>query len=262
MNMLSEDIIETQLKKRNRELDVFVFDSIDSTNNEAKRHWKKNRKAPCLFVSDEQTGGRGRRGRSFYSPKGTGLYMSLLLHPEMGMEDSVHITTATAVIVARVLREMTNADIGIKWVNDLYLNGRKICGILTEAVLEPECNIAPAIVVGIGINLSTEMFPDEIQDVAGGLGTLGEAIDVNSLTARITEGLLDFSQNMKDCSYINDYRKMSIVLGKEIRYTDKDALISARALDVDSEGGLIVELQNGSIKTLKSGEISVRLNIQ
>lgn len=259
MNTLAVEQIREQLADEYRSMGVCIYDTIDSTNDEAKRQWKENKKAPCLFVSDEQTGGRGRRGRSFYSPKGTGLYMSLLLQPKAGLEDAVHITTATAVIVAKALKKCTGADIGIKWVNDLYLGDKKICGILTEAVMEPDATENPAVVVGIGINLSTEVFPAELREIAGGLGAFGISADINALTARIVNGLLDFSKDMHDCSFVDDYRKMSVVLGKEIRYNEGDALITARALDIDSEGGLMVELQDGSIRILKTGEITVRL---
>lgn len=259
MNTLSKEEIKAQLLEENKGIGVYVYDTIDSTNDEAKRQWKENKKAPCLFISDEQTGGRGRRGRSFYSPKETGIYMSLLLQPSTGLEDAVHITTATAVIVARRLRDFTGAELGIKWVNDIYLSDKKVCGILTEAVMEPDMTGPPAVVVGIGINLSTEIFPVELKETAGGLGVKAGTISRNRLVAQITNDLLAFADNMQDCSYIEDYRKLSIVLGKEIRYNEGDTLIRARALDIDSEGGLMVELENGLVKILKTGEITVRL---
>lgn len=259
MHTLAEDKIREKISKKHNDMGICVYDIIDSTNDEAKRHWKEHRKAPCLFVSDEQTAGRGRRGRSFYSPKGTGLYMSLLIKPATGLEDAVHITTATATIVAKKLREYTGADIGIKWVNDLYLGSKKICGILTEAVMEPDMESAPAVVVGIGINLNTKDFPEELKTIAGSLCVPGESVDVNWLVADIADALLDFAENMKDCSYVDDYRKLSIVLGKEIHYNEGDAQICARALDIDSEGGLMVELNDGSVRVLKTGEITVRL---
>lgn len=240
-------------------MDIYKFDTIDSTNDEAKRHWKEHKKAPCLFVSDEQTGGRGRRGRSFYSPKGTGIYMSLLIQPESGLEDAVHITTATAVIVARALQEFTGQEVGIKWVNDLYIGNKKVCGILTEAVIEAEPAEKPAVVVGIGINLSTKEFPEELREIAGGVTDSHCEVDRDGLVARIAEGILEFSENLKDCTYVDDYRKMSVVLGKEIRYNEGDAFVKARAIDIDSEGGLMVELADGSVKVLKTGEITVRL---
>lgn len=252
-------MIKARLDGKIDKKNIYIFDTIDSTNDEAKRQWKDYKKAPCLFVSDEQTGGRGRRGRSFYSPKGTGIYMSLLIQPQAGLEDAVHITTATAVIVAKVLQDYTDESIGIKWVNDIYAGNKKVCGILTEAVIEPDSTEKPAVVVGIGINLSTVDFPEEIREIAGGLALQENDVDVNELVARIAEGVLEFSENMQDCTYVEDYRKMSVVLGKEIRYNEGDAFIKAKAVDIDSEGGLMVELPDGSIKVLKTGEITVRL---
>ena len=259
MSNLNELGIRDNLTAEFRQMNICVYDTIDSTNDEAKRQWKECKNAPCLFVSDEQTGGRGRRGRSFYSPKGTGIYMSLLLQPESGLEDTVHITTATAVIVAKALRDFTGEEVGIKWVNDLYCNDKKVCGILTEAIIEPDSTEAPAVVVGIGINLSTEEFPEELREIAGGLGVDETRADVNALVAQIVTGLLDFAKDMRDCSFVEEYRRLSVVLGREIRYTEGDDLITARALDIDSEGGLVVELPDGNVKVLKTGEITVRL---
>jgi len=260
MNILNENIIREYLTDEYKELDICVFDCIDSTNDEAKRQWKECGKVSGLFISAEQTNGRGRRGRSFYSPKGTGLYMSLLLQPTTGLEDSVHITTAAAVVVARALRALTGEDIGIKWVNDLYLKDKKICGILAEAVMETNVQENPAIVIGIGINLTTEEFPEELQGIAGGLGVTDAVVDMNQLAAKITGDLLDYAKDMKDCSFVEDYRQMSVVLGREIRYNEGDALVAATAIDIDSEGGLMVELPDGSVKVLKTGEITVRLS--
>lgn len=259
MSIPAEDKLKEQLSEEMEQTNIYVYDTIDSTNDEAKRQWKEHKKAPCLFVSDEQTGGRGRRGRSFYSPKGTGIYMSLLIQPETGLEDAVHITTATAVVVAKVLQDYTDEEIGIKWVNDIYAGNKKVCGILTEAVIEPDATEKPAVVVGIGINLSTVEFPEEIREIAGGLAVQDRDVDANELIARITKGVLAFSENMQDCTYVEDYRKMSVVLGREIRYNEGDAFVTARAIDIDSEGGLMVELSDGSVKVLKTGEITVRL---
>ena len=259
MQILAEDKIREYLSDKRKCVSIYVYDTIDSTNDEAKRQWKEQRKAPCLFVSAGQTNGRGRRGRSFYSPYGTGIYMSLLIEPQNGLEEAVHITTATAVIVAKVLRKYSGEDIGIKWVNDLYLNDKKICGILTEAIVEPEINKTFPVIVGIGINLDTQVFPDELQGIAGSLGKAGTDVNVNAIVADICNDVLEFSENMKDCAYVDDYRKMSIVLGKEIRYNEGNAQITARALDIDSEGGLMVEHADGSVKVLKTGEITVRI---
>lgn len=259
MQYFSEDTIRKNLKSEYREIGISIFDTIDSTNEEAKRQWKVNGQAPHLFVSDAQTAGRGRRGRDFYSPKETGLYMSLLLQPKTGLEDAIHITTATAVVVAKILKKFTGADVGIKWVNDLYLNSRKVCGILAEAVMEADQTVTPAVVVGIGINLSTEVFPEELKEIAGSFRQYATGIERNEIVSEIVNGLLDFAKDMKDCSFVDEYRKMSVVLGKEIRYNEGDALIRGRALDIDSEGGLMVELPDGTVKVLKTGEITVRL---
>ncbi len=259
MYTLSESKIRETLSTANQFMGIYVYDTIDSTNDEAKRHWKESKKAPCLFVSEGQTEGRGRRGRSFYSPKGTGIYMSLLMQPSVRLEDAVHITTATSVAVANCIRFHAGVEVGIKWVNDLYIGDKKVCGILTEAIMDPDSTNPPAIVVGIGINLCTDFFPEELQQIAGNIGTVSKDFDKNILIAAIADSVLTYAQNIKDCSYVEEYRKMSVVLGKEIRYNEGGTLVKAKALDIDSEGGLVVELENGTVNVLKTGEITVRL---
>ncbi len=241
-------------------LDIFVYDSIDSTNEEAKRYWKKEKKAPCLLVSREQTSGHGRRGRDFYSPKNNGIYMSVLLKPKFGIEDAVHITTATAVIVARSLKKRLGIEVGIKWVNDLYLKKKKVCGILAEAIVEPGQNLQDTLpmVVGIGINFDAQNFPEELQETVGGVGKQA-ALLCNELIGDISAGLLEFVENMQDKSYMEEYRKLSIVLGKEIRYNNGVASVEATALDIDENGGLMVELADGRQEILNTGEITLRL---
>lgn len=234
-------------------MDIFKFDQTDSTNLRAKEKILQGASLPCLFVANSQTMGRGRRGKSFYSPKDTGLYMSLALPYDYIDCDNVSITSMTAVAVALAIKEVCSIDTGIKWVNDLYIKDKKVCGILTELVCEPLSNTPLAIIIGIGINLSTKNFPSDIENSATSL-FVSENVK-EKLWEKITENIL----NIKDNSFMDEYRRLSIVLGKEICYTVNDVDFHGVALDINDKGHLEVLNSDGSKATLSSGEISLKL---
>ncbi len=243
-----------------KELPVFSYKEIDSTNEEAKRFLADGSVEQALFVAESQTAGKGRRGRSFYSPAGKGIYMSLLFTTQEELSDVIFVTTAVAVIVACALEEVTSTPAVIKWVNDIYMNNRKVCGILTEAVLPTEQCHKTGVVVGIGINVSTDNFPDELRMVAGSLGVKAQEQEVKeALIQSVTEGLIDFLEHVKDHSCIEEYRKRSMVLGQSVICFDGAGSYEAKALDIDKQGGLIVETLSGERKVLHTGEITIRL---
>lgn len=253
-----QEIFHTSLY--GKELPVFYFDEIDSTNEEAKRFLSQGYAKQALFVAESQTAGKGRRGRSFYSPAETGLYMSLLFTTKEALEDVIFVTTAASVIVARAIETLTGETVKIKWVNDLYLRNRKVCGILTEAVLPtPQCG-ETGIVVGIGINVTTEHFPEQLAETAGSLGRKENA-DVTKarLTEEITKGLISFLENVKDRTCMEEYRRRSMVIGQSITCFDGAGSYEAFALDIDENGGLVVETAEGECKVLHTGEITIRL---
>lgn len=254
-NIFSKDNILSHLKN---EVNVIYFDTIDSTNSEAKRHSETISSTPTLFVANHQSNGRGRLGRKFYSPGDTGLYMSLMLKSGGDFFNTVSMTTATAVCVANALEDLCDIKPQIKWVNDIYVNNKKICGILCEAITDEKTFLIKGIVIGIGINISTTDFPLEIKDTAA---SIGQAIDRSRLCARITDNIINSFKNIADRSYIDEYKKRSLVLNREITYTENGVTKSAKAVDIDSNGGLIVETENGR-KTLSTGEITVRLKKQ
>ena len=244
--MLSKDKIKTLLGGA----EIDVYNSIDSTNSEAKRCAQNGEVLPRLICAESQRAGRGRLGRSFYSPEGTGLYMSLAFEAAADMSDAVTITSAAAVAVADTVDELCNTESKIKWVNDIYVNDRKVCGILTEAT---RCDKKNVIVVGIGINCTTAFFPDDIKDKAGSVGK----VDRNILAAKIAEKLLAYANDPHDRSWLAHYKKRSLVLGKEISYTENNITKKAEAIDIDQKGGLVIS-ENGELKTLSTGEISVK----
>ena len=227
---------------------IRVYDSIDSTNNEAKR---RTDSGFCLYATTHQTAGRGRRGHSFYSPKDTGLYMTLSLPLSAPTASVQKITCAAAVAVCEAVDTLSEIRPMIKWVNDIYVDGKKAAGILTELVSD-DSNHPRAVIVGIGMNLCTKRFPDEF---AANAGNLGE-IEINALCGTITAKLIDYYRRLDDNSILEKYKKRSFCIGRTVRYTQNDLPHIATAVDIDADGGLVVE-ENGALTTLNSGEISI-----
>ena len=240
---------------KSKEIKVCVLDSVDSTNNEARRMAERGDEAPALIIANSQSAGRGRMGRSFYSPSRTGLYMSLLLGARADIADNVRLTTAAAVAVCRSIDEICGKASGIKWVNDVYLDGRKICGILCESFsVSAGGRFA---VVGIGLNLHTESFPKELADKAASLFPEGDGRAV--FAASITDKLYGFYREPDAENIMEYYRGRSLVLGKKIIFTENGKAVEGFAEDVDDFGGLGVRLRDGSLRRLSGGEISLRL---
>ena len=239
-----------------------VFQTIDSTNEELKRQLGTGAPHGTLVVANQQTAGKGRRGRPFYSPSDTGVYFSVLLQLGLDFSDSVLVTTAASVAVCRAIEKVCGLSCGIKWVNDVYLNGRKICGILTEGVTDIETGEISSIICGIGINVRTTRFPGDVGDVASSLFPDGEKKGIRSrLVAEAYNELMEICNKLPDHSYMEEYRRRSIVLGKEIRYTDHGDWKNARVYGIDEDGGLMVDTEEGK-RTLHSGEITIRVQKQ
>ena len=240
---------------------INYWESIDSTNEELKRQIANGLKRESCIVADMQTMGRGRKGRSFYSPKTTGIYMSYVYFTNEDVEKLVAVTGIAAVITAKVLRKYTGKDIKIKWVNDLYLNDRKICGILTELVKAEEQN---AVIVGIGINLCTELFPEDISDRAGAVveNNLNEP-QIKTLKQDIINDIVaefDMYRDNNSYEYIEDYITMSNVIGKRITVYLWNESFEATACGITKKGELIIQNDNGEEMILDSGEITIRFN--
>ena len=252
-NIISCEEIKKYLPEKYNSIAIQSFDQIDSTNRVAKEFASGGNSLPCLIVADSQTAGRGRLGRSFYSPPGTGIYMSVAVGGFQSPLDAVFITSAAAVAVTDAIFDMTGENACIKWVNDIILDGRKICGILAESQKTPD---GFSVVLGVGLNMTTESFPDEILSVAGALDS-----DVlrEKMIAEITKNLLEICENPDDKSYIKKYRERSVVIGKEINFFISGKAESGVAIDVDDSGGLVVHKKTGERITLSTGEITVRI---
>lgn len=208
---------------------------------------------PALFVAERQTEGRGRRGRSFYS-SGGGLYMTLAL-PVKEEANTVCLTTKAAVSVAKALEELTHKTVGIKWINDIYYDNKKVCGILCEAVKDPKTDSLLSYIVGVGVNFNVKKFPKHIKEIAGNIPlktTLKE-----KLAAKIADNLIKSVSADED--FIEYYKTHSIVLGKEVVYSKNGTEYKATAVDINANGELIVKNLDGKEEKLSSGEITLRL---
>ncbi len=226
--------------------------SIGSTNDRAKELAASGVRDVCV-VADSQTCGRGRMGRSFFSPPGTGLYVSFVLPPE----DLSMLTVSAAVFTARAVEKTIGTQVGIKWVNDLLLCGKKICGILAEGVFCPGEGI-PYAVVGIGINVLKADFPESIRETAGDIESLsGIKPDKEELLSRLIAEFENGAHASRR-DILGEYRSRSVVLGKEIRVFRGTESYAATALSVDDNGGLWVSREGERI-LLQSGEVSIRI---
>jgi len=229
---------------------VYAYEELDSTNNEAKRQVVRDSGSAALYIADSQSTGRGRLGRSFYSPSDSGLYMTLSLPVNGGISGIQRLTCAAAVAVCEALYELSPLSPRIKWVNDIYIGSRKVCGILAELITD-EDNHPSAVIIGIGVNLTTASFPDELADKAG---TVGD-IEPEALCAGITDRLMDMYYG--DGGYMERYADLCFVPGQDISYSDRDGVHHAHAIGISPDGGLII-IEDGVQKTLSYGEISVR----
>ena len=181
-DFLSSEGIRLFLNEEYKNIPITVYKTIESTNSEAKLLAVQNAEHGTIVVSEEQTKGRGRFGRDFFSPSDSGIYMSIILKPKLNMENAVLITTAAAVAICDAIEKFTNKVSRIKWVNDIFIGDRKVCGILTEAVTNFESGMMESVIVGIGINVKTknEDFPLELQDTAGSIfNDDGHALDID-----------------------------------------------------------------------------------
>lgn len=261
---ITEDLLKSALPQKYKNIGLHVFDTIDSTNTYAKNLAISGALHGTVVMAHQQTGGKGRLGRSFHSPK-EGIYLSVIIKPTFDISKSVLATSAAAVAVTDAIEEVCGEITGIKWVNDVYLNGLKVCGILCEGIMNFETGQIDSIVMGIGINTTIKGFPAELSGIAGAIsGDYSRA----ALAAAVISKTLDIMDSIEDRVFIKAYKERSIVIGKTVnvfkgayRINPDDELPSqpARVIDIDDNGGLVVLYSDGSKETLISGEISVRL---
>ena len=255
----SQKIFELLNNEIKNKIKIEVLEKTTSTNTLVKE-LASEKEEGFVVVAGEQTAGRGRMGRSFFSPGDSGVYMSVLLKPEIAPEDAVQITTAAAVSVCNALENLGVSDSKIKWVNDIYIGNRKICGILTESSFNPQSEILDFAVLGVGINIyeSEEGFPDEIKNIAGAVFSQREENLRNKFIAEFINAFFKFYNVLSTKKHMKEYKEKNFVLGKEINIIKGENIKAGKALDIDENCNLVVELPDGTTEKLYSGEISIR----
>ncbi|MBQ7371079.1 MAG: biotin--[Blautia sp.] len=262
-NRLSEEGIRLFL--HHPEVFVKLYKETASTNQAAKQAVLQGEAGHGGFVlAESQSAGRGRRGRSFFSPAGSGLYLSVILEPAETLQESLLLTTAAAAAVYRAVERVCGISLDIKWVNDLYKNGKKFCGILTEAITDFESGEIQYAIVGIGLNLfeTADGFPEELREIAGALydsESDASGIDRNRLTAEIVNCLLEETEDLKLSEL---YVSHNLVPGHMIRILDGERSRLAKALEICPDGRLKIEEADGRVSVLTYGEVSVRRSEQ
>lgn len=242
---------------------VHWFDTIDSTNTQAKEMARSGAPHGTVLIAGHQTQGRGRMGRSFSSPKDMGIYLSVILRPDCAAEQLMHLTCAAAVAMCDATENSAGIRPGIKWINDLVVNKKKLGGILTELSIAPGSDRVDYAVIGIGINCgqTPEDFPEEIRSIATSLLQItGKVPDRSALAAAMIHALMDMDSKLlqQQDAIMDSYRKNCITLGKEVVVLRGDEKRYGTALDVDYCGGLLVQFTDGSQESVNSGEVSVR----
>jgi len=239
----------------------FIYkDEIDSTSNLARRLAEEGAGEGLVVVAEKQSAGRGRRGKSFLSPEG-GLYFSVVLKPSIKLQESFHITTMAAVSVVKAIKKVCEKGCGIKWVNDVYLGNRKVCGILTEGV--PEGSGYKFVILGIGINIVPPEggFDNEIKDIAGAL--YEECENTAEVKEKLIQEILNefnaYYKNIDSRSFIKDYKSLSIMEGKKITVHRADGEFQATAIEIDDNCNLVIKKESGETVALSSGEISIKI---
>ncbi|MHC5217425.1 biotin--[acetyl-CoA-carboxylase] ligase [Enterococcus sp. LJL128] len=259
-DILSAEGIRLYLSEKTPDLSIKILDSSTSTMRDVKLAAVNGEPENTLVVADMQEAPKGRFGRPFFAKKGGGIYMSILLRPNQRFEEMAQYTLIMAVAIAEALDKAAGIVSEIKWVNDIYINGRKVCGILSEAMSDVESGQITNIVIGMGINFAIRQdeFPEDIRDKATSLYSDGQpTITKNELIALIWNRFYKIL-NEKDTAYLDIYRKKSFVLGKEVTFIQKQVEYQGIAKQINNLGELIVQLPNGDEKALSSGEISLK----
>lgn len=255
-DFLSEQSIVPNLHTKALGKKIDVFKTIDSTNNFAKSLAQLGAEHGTTVISEVQTQGKGRMGRSFYSPLGMGIYMSVILRPKLSVEHSLLITSCAAVAVAEAIEKVSGVECKIKWVNDIYAGDKKLCGILTEASVNVEQGGLEYAIVGMGINVQNVTFPKNVADIATSIKLeTGENISRSLLAAEVLNCLEEKLENITDKSFIEEYRRRSNLMGKRIAVTQGDNVYEASCTGIDEYGRLLIKLDNGEDKALSSGTI-------
>ncbi len=257
--MLSAQSIAQSLKTEG--LTVEVAQIVTSTNTLVRQRAEQGAAEGLVLVAEQQTEGRGRRDHQFYSPPASGLYFSVLLRPNLSAQEALSLTTCAAAAVALAVEGCAGVETQIKWVNDVFCRGKKICGILTEAALDLESGGLTYAVVGIGVNLHPPKggFPPDLPEAGAVFATEAEGLAARSrLVAQILDHFFAFYADIEAKPFFEDYRKRSLVLGKEVTVLERDSTRRVQVLGLEPDFSLRVQEADGTERRLSSGEVRVR----
>lgn len=256
---ITADGIKSLLKNGSQ---VSVFECLESTNLTAKVDATKGAKEGDVIVALSQTGGRGRFGRSFYSPDSSGVYFSIILRPKIMAEEISFITPVAAVAVSQAIEEITKKSPKIKWVNDIFIKDKKVCGILSEAAFNSDGS-AEYVILGIGINLFSPKggFPNDIKNIAGSLMEDGEKLNPNELIAAVVNTFFELYKDLKAEKTVKEYQKRMLLEGARVDYIQNGEQKSGVVEGIDDSFQLIIKNENGDLTHLQSGEVTIGSNI-
>ena len=260
-NLITKESIITHLDKTLADVDIHIFKTIPSTNDKAKEFALNGAKNGTVIIAEEQSAGKGRMGRSFYSPANTGIYMSIILRPKLTSMDSVLITTAASVSICNAIYKATGIQCEIKWINDIYINNKKVAGILTEASTNSQSGIIDYLILGIGINFNKpkDNFPNEIKNIATSLfDNDSNGKTRNILCAEIINNILNMISNIKNYDFISEYKEKSIIMNKDIMYTISGKSFFGKVIDINNDGSLIIKDKYDNMITINSSEVTIR----
>lgn len=261
------DVLSTQgigkyLGEYASKVTIEVYNKLPSTNTLSKEKAIQGGNEGLVIIADHQTGGRGRLGRTFLSPAGTGIYFSVLLRPKFKAEVATMITAAAAVAVAEAIECLVGVEAKIKWVNDVFCLEKKVAGILTEGAFDFESGGMEYVILGIGVNVikPQEGFPDQLSEIAGAVvdGTELPPDLRSRLIAEIIKKFWKYYSALSDKSFLADYKARSFVVGMPVDVVSGESVRAALALDIDDTCKLIVRYEDGTIDALSSGEVSIR----
>ena len=261
LDILSKEEISNALIDELKGTEIHLLNTVDSTNDYAKMLAKQDAPEYTLVVADTQTHGKGRMGRAFSSPSGTGIYMSFILRPKTSLETAQLITSCVAVAISKAIDTLCNCSSKIKWVNDIFLNDKKISGTLTEGAINFENGSFEYAIVGIGINVRSvkNIFDGELSSIATSIeDETGLKISRSRLIAEVFNNVYLQLQSIDEKSFIKEYKKRSLIVGKDVIVSENGQEVFAKAIGIDKTAGLIVQFEDGSTKVLNSGEARIR----
>ena len=251
MKQLSESTVALP-----KALQITVLKEATSTNTLLKFKAKDSAPEGTIIIAEKQTEGRGRMGHSFFSPGETGLYISILLRPELDPSDCLYITTAAAVAASRALERLGSRQVGIKWINDLFIDDKKVGGILTEASVSPSTKKTDYAILGIGINLSPpgEGFPEDIKTSAGCVFASESEYDFSKIVTALIEEFFTLYYELPSKGFMSEYKQRSILIGRQAEVICGNEIFSGTVCDISSEGQLTLLCTDNAIRSFSAGE--------